>query len=104
MLDQGVGGATVAKAYQVLRAIMNTAVDDGLVQRNPCRIKGGATAPSAERPFLSVAEVFRLADAVPARYRVNQHLVNGRDHEIAGHVDDQIRRVKGPDVGDPSGT
>lgn len=70
LLDQGVGGATVAKAYQILRAIMNTAVDDGLVQRNPCRIKGGATAPSAERPFLSVAEVFRLADAVPARYRV----------------------------------
>ncbi|MEU0184194.1 site-specific integrase [Streptomyces sp. NPDC006207] len=255
LLDQGVGGATVAKAYQILRAIMNTAVDDGLVQRNPCRIKGGATAPSAERPFLSVAEVFRLADAVPARYRVMillasftalrfgelaglqrwdvdlerrtisvrrsvaetrsdgltvkapksaagvrtvafpasltvelaahlaeyaepgrtgrvfvgprggvlrrnnfrriwlraigtaglgdvhfhdlrhtgntlaatggastrelmhrmghssvraaliyQHLVNGRDHEIAGHVDDQIRRVKGPDVGDPSGT
>ena len=70
LLDQGVGGATVAKAYQILRAIMNTAADDGLVQRNPCRIKGGATAPSAERPFLSVAEVFRLADAVPARYRV----------------------------------
>ncbi|MFF7677461.1 tyrosine-type recombinase/integrase [Actinacidiphila glaucinigra] len=70
LLDQGVGGATVAKAYQILRAIMNTAVGDGLVQRNPCRIQGGATAPSAERPFLSVAEVFRLADAVPARYRV----------------------------------
>lgn len=70
LLDQGVGGATVAKAYQILRAIMSTAVDDGLIQRNPCRIKGGATAPSAERPFLSVVEVFRLADAVPARYRV----------------------------------
>ncbi|MEU1622685.1 tyrosine-type recombinase/integrase [Streptomyces sp. NPDC005722] len=70
LLDQGVGGATVAKAYQILRAIMNTAVDDGLVQRNPYRIKGGATAPSAERPFLSVVEVFRLADAVPARYRM----------------------------------
>jgi hypothetical protein len=27
---------------------------------------------------------------------IYQHLVNGRDHEIAGHVDDQIRRVKGP--------
>lgn len=34
---------------------------------------------------------------------IYQHLVNGRDHEIAGHVDDQIRRVKGPDA-DPSGT
>ncbi|WP_431952231.1 hypothetical protein [Actinacidiphila sp. bgisy167] len=26
---------------------------------------------------------------------IYQHLVNSRDHGIAGHVDDQIRRVKG---------
>jgi integrase len=30
----------VAKAYRLLRAIMSTAADDGLVRRNPCRIKG----------------------------------------------------------------
>lgn len=39
---------------------------------------------------------------------IYQHLVNGRDHEIAGHVDDQIRRVKGTgsdvDSGGLSGT
>ncbi|MFI2302105.1 integrase [Actinacidiphila glaucinigra] len=34
---------------------------------------------------------------------IYQHLINGRDHEIAGHVDDQIRQVKGPGP-DPSGT
>ncbi|MFJ3159188.1 tyrosine-type recombinase/integrase [Streptomyces kanasensis] len=70
LLDSGVGEATVVKAYQILRAIMNTAVDDGLVQRNPCRIKGAGATKTAERPFLTVAEVFRLADVVPKRYRV----------------------------------
>ncbi|MEI5011294.1 site-specific integrase [Streptomyces sp. PmtA] len=63
------GEPTVVKAYQVLRAIMNTAVDDELIQRNPCRVKGAGAAKTAERPFLEVSEVFRLADAVPARSR-----------------------------------
>ncbi|MGI5511177.1 tyrosine-type recombinase/integrase [Streptomyces sp. CA-106131] len=34
---------------------------------------------------------------------VCQHLVNGRDHQIADHVDGQIKRVKRPPHG-PSGT
>ncbi len=29
-----------AKAYRVLRAILNTAVSDGLITRNPCTIRG----------------------------------------------------------------
>ncbi len=36
----GSRAVTVAKAYRLLKAIMNTAVDDGLIRRNPCRIKG----------------------------------------------------------------
>jgi hypothetical protein len=28
-----------AKAYRLLKAIMETAVDDELITRNPCRIK-----------------------------------------------------------------
>ncbi|MGW1845095.1 tyrosine-type recombinase/integrase [Streptomyces sp. NPDC001966] len=70
LLESGVGEPTVAKAYQILRAIMNTAVDDEVIQRNPCRIKGAGAAKTAERPFLDVTEVFQLADAVPARFRV----------------------------------
>ncbi|MEU8441944.1 tyrosine-type recombinase/integrase [Streptomyces microflavus] len=70
LLESSVGEATVAKAYQILRAIMNTAVDDEVIQRNPCRIKGAGAAKTAERPFLDVTEVFQLADAVPARFRV----------------------------------
>ncbi|NWF27501.1 tyrosine-type recombinase/integrase [Streptomyces sp. PKU-EA00015] len=70
LLESGVGEPTVAKAYQILRAIMNTAVDDEVIQRNPCRIKGAGAAKTAERPFLDVAEVFQLAGAVPSRFRV----------------------------------
>lgn len=40
LLDSGVGEVTVAKAYRLLKAILNTAVDDGMIRRNPCRIKG----------------------------------------------------------------
>ena len=42
LLDGGVGPTTVAKAYRLLRAVLSTAVDDELIQRNPCRIKGAS--------------------------------------------------------------
>jgi integrase len=48
---------------------MNTAVDDGLIKRNPCRIKGAGSEDSPERPVLSVAQVYALADTVGLRYR-----------------------------------
>ncbi|MFH8679551.1 tyrosine-type recombinase/integrase [Streptomyces lydicus] len=70
LLDNAVGESTVVKAYQILRAVMNTAVDDGLIQRNPCRIKGAGVAKTAERPYLTVPEVYRIADAVPSCFRV----------------------------------
>ncbi|WP_433571257.1 tyrosine-type recombinase/integrase [Streptomyces sp. CA-251247] len=70
LLESGVGEPTIAKAYQILRAIMNTAVDDEVIQRNPCRIKGAGAAKTAERPFLDVSEVFQLATAVPPRFQV----------------------------------
>jgi hypothetical protein len=46
-----------------------TAVDDGLIKRTPCRIKGAGSEDSPERPVLSVAQVYALADAVGPRYR-----------------------------------
>ena len=59
----------MAKAYRLLRAIFNTALDDGLIRRNPCRIKGADRENSPERPVLTVAQVYALADAVGLRYR-----------------------------------
>jgi integrase len=64
------GEPTVVKAYQILRAILNTAVDDELIRRNPCRIKGADRYDVPERPVLTVPEVYALADAIAPRYRL----------------------------------
>ena len=69
LLDAGVGPVTVAKAYRLLKAILNTAVDDGLIRRNPCRIKGAGQERAPERPVLTMRQVFDLADAFDRRYR-----------------------------------
>lgn len=69
LLDTGVGAVTVAKAYRLLKAILNTAVDDGLIRRNPCRIKGAGQEKSPERPVLTIRQVADLADAFDRRYR-----------------------------------
>jgi integrase len=53
----------------LLRAIMNTAVDDGLIRRNPCRIKSAGNENSPERSVLTVTQVYALADAIGPRYR-----------------------------------
>ena len=66
---QVVGQSTVAKAYQLLRSILNTAVDDGLIRRNPCRIKGASTPDTPERPIIPLAKVIEILDVIPPRYR-----------------------------------
>ncbi|WP_374028543.1 tyrosine-type recombinase/integrase [Streptomyces sp. NEAU-sy36] len=48
---------------------MGTAVDDGLIRRNPCQIKNGGTVSTPERPSASVVDVFAIADASQPRYR-----------------------------------
>ena len=68
LLDSGVSAVTAAKAYRLLRAILNTAVDDGLIRHNPCRVKGADKETSPERPVLTVTQVFALADAIGPRY------------------------------------
>jgi integrase len=68
LLDRGVGRATVAKCYRLLRAVLNTAVDDELVRRNPCRIKGAGSEPAAERPVATAEQVLALAASMPARW------------------------------------
>ncbi|WP_327484850.1 hypothetical protein [Streptomyces sp. SLBN-115] len=48
---------------------MGTAVEDGLIRRNPCQIKNGGTVNTPERPTASVLDVFAIADASQPRYR-----------------------------------
>lgn len=69
LLDGGMSGNRAAKVYRLLRAILYTAVDDGMIKRNPCRIKGADKDSEAPRPVASIAQVYALADAVPARFR-----------------------------------
>lgn len=69
-LDAGASEVTLAKAYRLLKAVLNTAVEDGMIRRNPCRLRGAGQESSAERPVLKVQEVFALADAVGLRYRL----------------------------------
>ena len=69
-LDAGASPVTVAKAYRLLKAVLNTAVDDGLIRRNPCRVKGAGQKKSPERQVLSMRDIGALADAIDQRYRV----------------------------------
>ncbi|MEU3033697.1 tyrosine-type recombinase/integrase [Streptomyces griseoaurantiacus] len=78
---------TVAKAYRLLKGILETAVDDDLISRNPCRIKGAGKESAAERRIASVAQVDALADAIGIRWRLMVYLgAYGpmRPEELAG--------------------
>jgi integrase len=68
LLDKGVSATVTAKAYRLLRAILMTAVDDGILIRNPCRIRGAGAEHAPERPVLTVAQVFDLAGRLPDPY------------------------------------
>ena len=60
----GPGASSVAKCYRLLRTILTTAVEDGLIVANPCSIKGAGIEPAKERMLPSLAEVQALADTV----------------------------------------
>jgi integrase len=51
------------------RAILNTAVDDGLIRANPCRVKGAGGERSPERPVATPDEVLSIVQAVGDRYK-----------------------------------
>jgi integrase len=49
---------------------METAVDDELIRRNPCRIKGAGKERAPERRVATVAQVDAAADAMGPRWRL----------------------------------
>ena len=69
LLSAGIGGPTVAGSYRFLRAVLNTAVDDELIRKNPCRIKGADKDNSPERPTVTIGEVYAIADAIKPWWR-----------------------------------
>jgi integrase len=69
LIGKGVSASMAAKAYRLLRAVLMTAVnEDNILPRNPCRIPGADAEDPAERPTLTVTEVYDLAAEMPDRF------------------------------------
>lgn len=66
----GPGASTAAKAYRLLHTIMATATADELVSKNPCLLAHAGRERPAERPVISVVQVYELANAVEPRFRL----------------------------------
>jgi len=70
LLADGVSPTMAAKSYRLMRAILNTAlVEDELISVNPCRIKGAGEERAAERPVLTLDQLYELVEAVPPRWK-----------------------------------
>jgi integrase len=69
LFDKGLSQSSCAKTYRLLRTILSTAIEDGLITKNPCAIKGAGVARSPERPIATIDQVFALADAIDSPYR-----------------------------------
>lgn len=62
--------AAGAKAYSLLKALLQTAEDDEVIARNPCRRRGaGRSLKKRESIALSPAELAALVEAMPQRWR-----------------------------------
>ena len=64
-----IGASTVSKCYRLLSTILATAVEDELIPRNPCVLKGAGVEHHEERPVACVDQIEALADAIEPRYR-----------------------------------
>lgn len=71
---RGSGQTTAAQAYRLLRTVLGAAVADGLVDSNPCRLKGAGVVSHRERETATLAELDRLAAAMPARLAAAVHV------------------------------
>lgn len=66
-----------AQAYRLLKSIMNTALNDNLIGKNPCQIKGAGQVKAGERPLISLKNFNALVEAHPADLRPVLHAVFG---------------------------
>jgi integrase len=70
LLASGASETIAAKAYRLLRAVLNTAVrEDEILRVNPCRVPGADREEAQERPVLAIGQVLELASLMPDRYR-----------------------------------
>lgn len=59
-----------ARAYELLKAVFATAVQDGRVKSNPCQIKGAASASTGKKVEPpTAAELSAIVDAITPKYK-----------------------------------
>lgn len=67
---RGPGGRTsISQSYRFIRSVLNVAVQDGAIVRNPCQIPGAGAQKSPERGIASPQDVARLIEATTPRFR-----------------------------------
>ncbi len=60
-----------AHAYGLLRTIMNTAIEDELIEANPCRIRGAGRAKVQHKAIpATLSELDLIVAAIPSRYKL----------------------------------
>lgn len=83
----GSGDARLRQAYAFGKAVMNTAVRDGITPSNPFSIIGAGVASAPERPYMSPEVLAQIVESMPEHYRVPMHVMFGahlRLGELAG--------------------
>lgn len=79
--------STARAAYRLLRAIFNTAIEDGRLTVSPCRVKGASSDKAGERRVPTAEEVEKLIIALPDTLRAAGVLAAGaglRRGEVLG--------------------
>ncbi len=65
MVDEGLSPSRIRQAHQCLAAIMEQALDDGLIGRNPVRRVELPRLPQPDHRYLTTEQVSRLAESMP---------------------------------------
>ncbi len=58
-----------AQSYRFIRSVLNIAVADEAIPKNPCAIPGAGNLKAAERPTATPEQVAQLIEAITPRYR-----------------------------------
>jgi integrase len=75
MHTEGLSASRIKQAYRLLSQMLTSAIDCGLLERNPCGRLKLPRDTHTEMSCLTAAEVERLAAAVPLRYRPFVHVL-----------------------------
>lgn len=67
---RGEGGKTsIGQSYRLLRAVMNTAVREGIIAKNPCQIPGAGSNRAKRRTVATPQQVAALVEEIPGPYK-----------------------------------